>query len=615
MGSHRVIAQNGPQLWGQYAHFRTNQNVERLHGASFKRFCAMYSPGHLRWYPIHVGCIVRVGLRTLTPAMPKKQKTTRKKGSRRGAGAYYPGGMTLRGKGGFFQDVGNFFKKAAGPLLGAAGGVANTIWPGSGMVADGIRKLIGSGAYSPVRSNAILAQPVPRVGSSQDVGVTYSHCEYLGDVTGSSEWELTQFHVNPGLPEVFPWLSGVASNFQKYRIDGLVFYIRSTSSVAIASTDNLALGTVMGGFQHNVYDKAPGSKLEFLALSGARSGKPSEDHIFPMECDRSKNVFGNLLVRTVGVVDDLAKYDHAVFNLATVGFPGEYYLGELWVSYKLTLMAPKVESAVPVLSTLPVATTSAGVTTYTPRYMPSTMFTVGSNSWFIHQPLFDDAAAMTNTTGWKNGSAADGLPCMYIPAGTNGYFLFKAIVCEAGSTNSTDLVVLDSSGSCEQDNTTVSPWDKIQDNVGPPSGYNYATSWIRVYHVTALPDRELHLRWRTLKAGTQQTAVAVSLDVVRLPDKIFAKSASATTVTLAQKVVRLQQRRAMLARQAAILARQAAEAAEEKETLLEQPVLYRTEAGYQTQVGTPYTSGPLPVRPACPPPETGIPSASLAKFR
>jgi hypothetical protein len=481
--------------------------------------------------------------------MPKKVtiKVTKgrnpKRGVRRvrGQGAYYPGGMSLRGKGGFFQDVGSFFKKAAGPLLGAAGGIANTIWPGSGMVADGIRKLIGAGAYSPVRSNAILAQPVPRVNSSQDVGITYSHCEFLGDVTGSENWELTQFHVNPGLSECFPWLSGVASNFQKYRIDGLVFYIRSTSSVAIASSTDLGLGTVLGGFQTNVYDKAPASKLEFLSLSGARSGKPSEDHIYPMECDRSKNVFGNLLVRTVGVADDMAKYDHAVFNLATVGFPGSYYLGELWVSYKLTLMAPKVESAVPSLTTIPLGATEEERQR---RAWNSTTMTSGNAQWFVHSPPVTDDTQVLNYAGWSTGTGTDGYPCTSIPSGTTGYFL---VDIHRDSSNAESKMgdlhvdVIDNSGVFVKDTST---W--YGDAQIGQSGNNYFGSSCWAYRVNALPDKPLKVRFYTINDMTA-TGVQYSINVVRLPDKIFATSSSSSTVSLAQKVQRITRSRSYVA--------------------------------------------------------------------
>lgn len=450
-------------------------------------------------------------------------------------GAYYPGGIrgrgayqrVLRGRGGFFDDIGGMLKSVAGPAIGALGGLADSVIPGAGQVANGIRKLAGLGAYTPVHSNAILAQPVPKVGSMADKGIRYTHQEFLGDVTGSVDWELTQFHVNPGLPEVFPWLSGIAGNFQKYRIDGLVFYLRSTSSVAIADTTNLGLGTVLGGFQYNVYDKAPSSKPDFLSLSGALSGKPSEDHIYPMECDTSKNVFGNLLVRTVGVSDDLQKYDHAVFNLATVGFPGDYYLGELWVSYNVTLMAPKVEQVSNYL-----------ITNMASGHTGDPVHPLGGYLYF--QPRVDDPVMNLNEMGLTLGEGSEGEPCMLVPSGTAGHYLLSLsgnLNLESGPVSQPVVACLDNTGTVAVDGNTDGPIAVTFTQQMIESGH-YAFMFQASIRIEALPDKPLKLALYSL---TQVTNGTFHLTIQRLPDKLFAQEIG-STVTLRQKVARRRKR-------------------------------------------------------------------------
>lgn len=456
----------------------------------------------------------------------------------------------LSGKGGFFDDLGGMFKSVAGPLLGLAGNAADSIFPGAGQVAQGIRRLTGMGAYAPVQRNAILAQPVPKVGSRQDKGIRYNHQEFLGDVTGSEDWELTQIHVNPGLPEAFPWLCGVAGNFQKYRIDGLVFYLRSTSSVAIASSTDLGLGTVLGGFQYNVYDKAPASKLEFLSLSGALSGKPSEDHIYPMECDPKKNVYDNLLVRTVGVSDDQQKYDHAVFNLATVGFPGEYYLGELWVSYDVTLMAPKVEQ----MSSYVLWNESR---LEDPGYqMPTAVrATVGSDAALTYTLPCTDATETLNTMGWTTDRSASGVPCYSVPAGTMGHYLVNFYAQGEGDGPSNELgpilvQALDNSGTVTKDTTSStgdrSPILNCSSMHGPnstASTYTYTSTFS--VHIQALPDKPL--KFCVYSVLVQALADPVyKLLFNRLPDKLYANENTAA-VSLGQKVARIRKRRAATA--------------------------------------------------------------------
>jgi len=481
--------------------------------------------------------------------MPKftRGKSNKKKmghpKSRKGAGAYYPGGIVqgqrvLRGKGNFWDDL----RGIAKPVLGALGGGLDVFFPGAGSIARGVAKLIGAGAYVPVKSNAILANPVPKVGSMQDEGIRYSHQEFLGDVTGSEAWELTQFHVNPGLPEVFPWLAGIASNFQKFRIDGLVFYLRSTSSVAIANTSNLGLGTVLGGYQYNVYDPAPNGKPDFLALSGSVSGKPSEDHIYPMECDRSKNVFGNLLIRTGGVQDDQAKYDHAVFNLATVGFPGTYYLGELWVSYNIVLMAPKVESNSQFLTSL---TAPFTLLTGSDTFVPDACLEDVSGSpehGLSLVPTVTDASKIAQSMGWTTqpstllASEAGSHPQDFIvPPGTSGHFYVECKMTggDAGSVDELRITCQDGTGSLVTVNESPAG-GQVYGRYGVSDGTNGC--WGEIVKLDALPDRPMRIN--ITHTDVSWADAKYSIFIQKLPERLFAGPATGA-VSLAQKVQRL----------------------------------------------------------------------------
>jgi len=472
----------------------------------------------------------------------KSKRTTRRRGVR-GSGAYYPGGRVLRGQGGFFDDVGNALKGIAGPALGLVGGALDAVIPGASTITGGIRKLAGLGAYTPVHSNAILAQPVPKVGSEVDNGIRYHHEEYLGDITSSTGWELTQFHINPGLSETFPWLSTIASSFQKYRIDGLVMYVRSTSSVAISNTSDLGLGTLLGAFQYNVYDEPPQSKVEMLQLSGSLSGKPSEDHMYPLECAPGKGVMTNRLVRHTGVNDDLAKYDHATFNLATVGFPGEYALGELWISYNVLLMAPKVEDALQFCHT---ANTSADDMV---QHVTTAAVVSGNSRYFSWVPKsLDESAFMRNTLAWKTTTYTDGLPVWQIPAGTAGYYQISAklvsfidtIFATSNETPEVTFEVQGSSGSVV--NVDVPPFNRaaIPD-------MDMKEMFSIVVQITALPDRPLYFRINVpYSDGTDHgpvsgTAFAITsnFSITKLSDKWLPDTTTGSGVVSSRvKVVR-----------------------------------------------------------------------------
>lgn len=458
----------------------------------------------------------------------------------KGRGAYYPGGRVLKGRGGFFDDLAGIARGIAGPVVGAVSKAIDGVIPGAGSVTQGIAKLVGMGAYTPVRSNAILAQPVPKVGSATDKGIRYQHQEFLGDVTSSADWELTQFRVNPGLPESFPWLSTIASSFQKYRINGLVFYLRSTSSVAIASTDNLALGTVLGAFQYNVYDAPPTSKVDMLALSGSLSGKPSEDHIYAMECAPSKNPFDVKLVRHTGVVDDVAKYDHAIFNLATYGFPGEYALGELWVSYDITLMAPKIEDALPYIT---IGTTGGGgLATDVTDYPVASPAAAHSMQLLPASGSIDPTATHTiqNTLGWDVVNAADGHPCMRVPAGTTGYFQFVGNIYKTGGTMAFVLNTLSEHMEVLEGSGAITSVLELPGNTLLDSAATQTVTW-RTFHVAALPDKPLLFRWLfETDGGARNGTYACEATITRLSDTIVKPSGGTRGVVLtASKVRRL----------------------------------------------------------------------------
>lgn len=61
-------------------------------------------------------------------------------------------------------------------------------------------------------------------------------------VTGAAgTFNYSTWQLNPGQKSLFPWLAGIASNFESYKFHGLVFEYKSMSADALNST-NTALG-------------------------------------------------------------------------------------------------------------------------------------------------------------------------------------------------------------------------------------------------------------------------------------------------------------------------------------------------------------------------------------
>ena len=111
------------------------------------------------------------------------------------------------------------------------------------------------------------------------------HKEYIGDLYcgPNGEFKLQSFKVNPGTSTIFPWLSGLAQNYQQYRINGMIFYYKSCSANALNST-NTNLGQVLISTNYNVLSRNFDEPSEMLNAEFSTSGKPSDDMVHMIEC-------------------------------------------------------------------------------------------------------------------------------------------------------------------------------------------------------------------------------------------------------------------------------------------------------------------------------------------
>jgi len=225
----------------------------------------------------------------------------------------------------------------AGQRLGQfAGGMA-----GSALGA----RIIGSGAY---QTNSLFkgGMGVPSFASAGDeTGALHVvHTEYVQDVLGTSAFTNTEYPINPGDPALFPWLSQIACNYDEYEFSGLVFTYRSVTSDL--STTSSQIGTVIMVTNYNAGSAPFNTKQSMMEYDGCARVKISEDLMSGVECDKSKVALSNhLYVAQNGTVppgEDLKTYYHGLFQIATNQCISTGQIGELWVSYKVTLRKPKL---------------------------------------------------------------------------------------------------------------------------------------------------------------------------------------------------------------------------------------------------------------------------------
>jgi len=294
--------------------------------------------------------------------------------------------------------------------------MADAVLPGSGGMLKQLCNLIGVGGYN-INSNTVLASPVPSMHSTLDKGLRITHHEFVCDISSAVAFTNLQFSVNPGISQTFPWLSQISRAFQKYEVNGLVFFLKSNSATALNST-NTALGSVIGAMQYNVYDAAPANKTAMLALAGSSENKPSDSNIYPLECASDMVMYRTKLIRSSAVSDDLQKYDAATFNLAAVGSQAAAVIGSLYVSYDITLKAPVLDD-----------------------YQASSEFsiTAGDNT----HPLGTAVVARVNTLGLVVDSTAKTIT---FPAGTIGYYEIEWVALTASAAASTPAITVAAPG-------------------------------------------------------------------------------------------------------------------------------------------------------------------------
>jgi len=220
-----------------------------------------------------------------------------------------------------------------------------------------LSRVLGFGDYT-VKANTIATQgmaipegtEVPtfrREGRMTNI----THREFVQDIVipaVPATFTNVPFTINAANSALFPWLAAIAANYQQYKFNGLVFEFKTLSSDITAGG---ALGAVILATNYDVNDVAFPSKVIMENSEYAVSAKPSLSQLHAIECDPKETAHPILYcrdsTRDLTTVSDNRLYDHGKFQLATSGLPGVAgaVLGELWVTYDVTLMKPEVASA------------------------------------------------------------------------------------------------------------------------------------------------------------------------------------------------------------------------------------------------------------------------------
>ena len=203
-----------------------------------------------------------------------------------------------------------------------------------------IKFITGFGDYK-IQSNSLMGiglNPPEIINKSRNF-VVLRHREYIADIFGTTNFTVQSFPINPGVSSTFPWLSGVASNYEQYFFTGMIFEYKSLSA---DYTNAPAMGTVIMATSYNAQNFAFPDKRTMQNYEYANSNLPSNTFIHPIECARDLNPVSELYTRSGSFPSgaDPRLYDLGNFQIATVGNPVTTVMGELWVTYEVCLYKP-----------------------------------------------------------------------------------------------------------------------------------------------------------------------------------------------------------------------------------------------------------------------------------
>jgi len=217
-----------------------------------------------------------------------------------------------------------------------------------------IRKITGQGRYSGMgeyKNNALIVGGEPSLdikGNTDETDtITLRNMESMFElyapniaVDTTSSFNVQKFSINPGLFEFSRKLSAIAKNYTQYEIKQMVFEIRSL--VSESSINNGLTGSVLAAVNYDPFGQPPDNKDEFMDMSGAVSGRITDNLNVGVECDPIKTNKVDYLVRTmpVPINRDIDEFDHGTLFIATNNLPDAFSnqaIAEVFVYYTIEL--------------------------------------------------------------------------------------------------------------------------------------------------------------------------------------------------------------------------------------------------------------------------------------
>lgn len=193
-------------------------------------------------------------------------------------------------------------------------------------------KMVGKEPLPPRPSRSkknLVSAPITQNKSSSQSGRDrdrYVESERIGTVSGSVAFLVGIIsQMNPGLSGSFPWLSGHAALYEKYKVNKLIYRYKNLKGT---QTD----GNILMGFDYDVLDAPPSDAIELTQLTEWVDGAPWRIFEFRVPTD------GRVLFTRTGPVAgaDLKTYDMGQLFVASEACADTSETGYLEVEYDIS---------------------------------------------------------------------------------------------------------------------------------------------------------------------------------------------------------------------------------------------------------------------------------------
>lgn len=178
----------------------------------------------------------------------------------------------------------------------------------------------------------------PHVSTKGEI-TTVKHTAYVADVNNSTDFQLSNITVNPGL-EVFPWLSSVAQAFEHYRLIKCDFHY----SPVVGTTTSGIIGMAP---DYNMDEPLPGDFKDMMAAKGSTRGQTFVKQRIVIDAKTCHAITPWKYVRHQDYsVNERSVYDACSLLYATQHGANTSMIGELYATYIFEFKTPQVQRPV-----------------------------------------------------------------------------------------------------------------------------------------------------------------------------------------------------------------------------------------------------------------------------